>query len=90
MSILISKSSDTAHIDLPIDQPFDLALTLQSGQAFRWHQVFSRWSGFISGELVMLERFKDGLTIECNSTVADTIAAAVYQYFRLDDNLYAI
>ena len=90
MSILISKSSDTVHIDLPIDQPLDLALTLQSGQAFRWHQVSSRWSGFIGGELVMLERVKDSLTIECNSTVADTIAAAVYQYFRLDDNLYAV
>ena len=86
----MNKSSNTVQINLPIDQPLDLALTLQSGQAFRWHQDCGRWSGFISGELVMLERLKDGLTIECNATAAGGIAAAVHQYFRLDDNLNAI
>ena len=86
----MNKSSNTVQINLPIDQPLDLALTLQSGQAFRWHQDCGRWSGFISGELVMLERLKDGLTIECNATAAGSIATAVYQYFRFDDNLTAI
>ncbi len=86
----MNKSSNTVQINLPIDQPLDLALTLQSGQAFRWHQACGRWSGFIGGELVMLERLKDGLTIECNATAASSITTAVYQYFRLDDNLVAI
>jgi len=90
MDIMINKSSYTVHIDLPIDQPLDLALTLQSGQAFRWHQHCGKWSGFITGELVILERSQNGLTIECNNIAADNIAAAVYQYFRLDDNLYSV
>ena len=85
-----NKSSNIVQIKLAIDQPFDLPLTLESGQAFRWHRVCGKWNGFIKKELVTLQRFGHILTIECNAEAAGDIAATVYQYFRFDDDLDAI
>ena len=83
-------SSKVVQISLPIAQPFDLPLTLESGQAFRWHRICGKWTGFIANELVSLERFDRILTVECNVATAGDINTAVHQYFRLDDDLNAI
>ena len=72
------------------DQPLNLALTLESGQAFRWHLHGDAWSGFIAGELVTLERVQDGIEVRCNVGAAAGIGDAVHRYFRLDDDLSAI
>ena len=85
-----NTSSDIVQINLAVDQPFDLPLTLESGQAFRWQCVCGKWNGFIKNKLVTLQRFEDILSIECNAETAGDIAAAVYQYFRFDDDLDAI
>jgi len=86
----MSTSPDTYRIEVPIDQPLDLPLTLESGQAFRWHEVDGVWIGFIAGELVTLERLDSGLVVECNMDAAPGISDAVHRYFRMDDDLPAI
>lgn len=86
----MSTPSETYRLEIPIDQPLDLALTLESGQAFRWHEVDGVWSGFIAGELVTLERLEGGLAVECSTSAAPGISDAVHRYFRLDDDLPAI
>ena len=90
MSDSKNKSSDIVQINLPISQPFDLPLTLESGQAFRWHYACGKWNGFIDKELVPLQQFEKFLAIECDARAAGDIAAAVSQYFRLDDDLNAV
>ena len=75
---------------IPIDQPLDLPLTLESGQAFRWHNVDGVWSGFIEGRLLTLERDDAGLRIAYDPAAHPDAARAVRDYFRLDDDLPAI
>jgi N-glycosylase/DNA lyase len=87
---IMNTPTNTVRVELPIDQPLNLALTLTSGQAFRWHEVKGVWSGFIAGELVTLERLDNVLAVECNVEASAGISDAVHRYFRLDDDLSAI
>ena len=73
-----------------VDQPLDLPLTLESGQAFRWHNDGGVWSGFIEGRLLTLERDVDGLHVTFDPATLPNAERAVRDYFRLDDDLPAI
>ena len=86
----MSTSSDIARVEVRVDQPLNLPLTLESGQAFRWHEADGVWSGFIRGELVTLQRTDDGLSVQCSVPAVPGIQDAVQRYFRLDDDLPAI
>ncbi|MCY4624617.1 MAG: DNA glycosylase [Chloroflexi bacterium] len=77
-----------AHV--AVDQPLDLPLTLESGQAFRWHNDGGVWSGFIEGRLLTLERDADGLRVTFDPDAHPDAVRAVRDYFRLDDDLPAI
>ena len=78
----------TTHV--AVDQPLDLPLTLESGQAFRWHNDDGVWSGFIEGRLLTLERDNAGLRVTSDPQAQPDAARAVGAYFRLDDDLPAI
>ena len=78
----------TTHV--AVDQPLDLPLTLESGQAFRWHNDGGVWSGFIEGRLLTLERDADGLHVTFDPATLPDADRAVRGYFRLDDDLPAI
>ena len=78
----------TTHV--AVDQPLDLPLTLESGQAFRWHNDGGVWSGFIEGRLLRLERDADGLHVTFDPATLPNADRAVRDYFRLDDDLPAI
>ena len=77
----------TTHV--AVDQPLDLPLTLESGQAFRWHDDGGVWSGFIEGRLLTLERDPNGLRVTYH-TAHPGPERVVRGYFRLDDDLPAI
>ena len=78
----------TTHV--AVDQPLDLPLTLESGQAFRWHDDGGVWSGFIEGRLLTLERDDAGLRVAFDPASQPDAGRAVRDYFRLDDDLPAI
>ena len=79
----------TTHVT--VDQPLDLPLTLESGQAFRWHDDGGVWSGFIEGRLLTLERDPNGPATSPTTPAHLRYAErAVRGYFRLDDDLPAI
>ncbi len=78
----------TTHV--AVDQPLDLPLTLESGQAFRWHNDDGVWSGFIEGQLLTLERDDAGLRVTSDTAAQPDADRAVRGYFRLDDDLPAI
>ena len=74
---------------LSIDQPFDLAESLESGQAHRWRRLGDgRYSGVLGGRLLHLHQSPAGLEYQVtgDSSVDDLLRA----YFRLDDDIEAI
>ena len=74
---------------LSIDQPFDLAESLESGQAHRWRRLDGGWySGVLGGRLLHLRQSPAGLEYQVtgDSSVDDLLRA----YFRLDDDIESI
>lgn len=84
----MSDALATTHV--AVDQPLDLPLTLESGQAFRWHEDEGVWSGFIEGRLLTLERDAAGLHVTHDPATLPHAERAVRDYFRLGDDLPAI
>ena len=79
-----------ARAHVAVDQPLDLPLTLESGQAFRWREDDGVWSGFIEGQLLTLERDEGGLRVNYDPATLPLAERAVGDYFRLDDDLPAV
>ena len=74
---------------LAIDQPFDLAESLESGQAHRWRKLGDGWySGVLGGRLLHLRQNPAGL--EYRTTGDSSPDALLGAYFRLDDDIDAI
>lgn len=57
-------------IVLPV-RDYDLAATLNSGQAFRWREHDGAWEGMIGGRWVRLKSTATGIAAETASPVAD-------------------
>ena len=77
-------------LSLQVSQPLDLVVTLESGQAFRWHRR-GEWSyGVVQGNLLGLKQ--DGSRIEARSSQSspELVEALLRDYLRLDDDLEAI
>lgn len=83
-----------------IDQPFNLAESLESGQAHRWRRLDGEWfSGVLGDRLLHLRQVPGGLEYREASatgrpnagraTRSDT-DALLRAYFRLDDDIEAI
>ena len=72
-----------------IDQPFNLAESLESGQAHRWRRLEGGWySGVLGGRLLHLRQAPAGLEYQATGdSSADELLRA---YFRLDDDINAI
>lgn len=80
---------------LRIDQPFDLAESLESGQAHRWKRLNDGWySGVLGDRLLHLRQSPDGLeyretSLSGRPASADT-KTLLGAYFRLDDDIASI
>ena len=80
---------------LTIDQPFNLAESLESGQAHRWRRLGDAWySGVLGDRLLHLRQVTDGLeyretSLAGRSSSGDT-GALLRAYFRLDDDIAEI
>ncbi len=80
---------------LQIDQPFDLAESLESGQAHRWRRLEDDWySGVLGDRLLHLRQAPDGLEYRETSLSGQTSSpgakALLQAYFRFDDNIAEI
>lgn len=80
---------------LAIDQPFDLAESLESGQAHRWKNLGEGWySGVLGQWLLHIRPVAEGVEYRAAGSV-DTVDPAALpsllrSYFRLDDDIGAI
>lgn len=80
-------------MQLAIDQPFDLAESLESGQAHRWkHLGDGLYSGVLGPWLIHLRQVSEGLEYRVGGKAVDPVAVArlLRSYFRLDDDICAI
>ena len=79
---------------LPIDQPFDLAASLESGQAHRWAYPKDGddgwYTGVIRGNLVRIRQTPEAVEYQCAPSSAADMAHRLASYFRLDDDIEAI
>ena len=77
-------------VELHIDPPFDLATTLESGQAHRWRKDEGWYSGVVRGNFIKMRQSKAGLEF-CSQPYPETSVIPLLQrYFRLDDDLESI
>ena len=67
---------------------YDLAVTLASGQAFRWSQREGAWEGTVGAQWVRLRAVAEGIEAECALPVKDW--SWLQGYLQSDVNLAAI
>ena len=78
---------------IEISRPFDLALTLTMGQAFRWRPFGDGWfSGVVGPHLFHVRQIDGGIEYEAVSLPGrvDDPDECLRRYFRLDDDIDAI
>ena len=75
---------------LPIDQPLDLAASLESGQAFRWRRRGAWFEGVLEDNVVKLRRVRGGLEFYSYPDAEADVAPRLRDYLRLQDDLPAI
>ena len=78
-----------ASLTIELRQPFDLASSLESGQAFRWHRHGDWRYGVVADRLVALRQDGGELNVRTASEPEET-AAAVRDYLRIDDDMEAV
>ena len=82
--------------ELRIEQPFDLALSLTMGQAFRWRPLGEGWfSGVIGGSLVHIRQTGAGVEYRVGGPHGERTADEIddellLRYFREDDDVSRI
>ncbi len=70
---------------VPLDSPFSLEYTIESGQLFRWVKKGEWWCGAVSGSALKLRQ--EGDVLRCSSGSEGLDSAFVARYFRLDVDL---
>ena len=74
-------------ISFTVDQPLDLAGTLDGGQAFRWHPRDGWRYGVLQDTPVALRQDGPRVEMRASSTSPELMEAALRDYLRLDDDL---
>ena len=75
---------------LPLNQPLDLEITLESGQTFQWRRRDNWWIGSLNRYITFIRNTPGGLEFHTDMNPPGQMAAFLANYFRLDDNLPAI
>ena len=75
---------------LPLNQPLDLEITLESGQTFQWRRQNDWWIGSLSNNIAFIRNTPGGLEFLTDMNPPSHMAKLLTNYFRLDDDLNAI
>ena len=73
------------EFSVPLDVPFSLEFTLESGQVFRWEKRGEWWYGIVAGSALKMKQ--EGDVLRCSSSSEAVDGEFVSDYFRLDDDL---
>ena len=77
-------------MELETDQPFDLAASLESGQAHRWRRDENWYSGVVRGNIIKMRQAGRRVEFCCEPSPETQMLSILQSYFRLDDDLTAI
>jgi N-glycosylase/DNA lyase len=77
-------------VELAIEGPFDLAASLESGQAHRWRKEEQWYSGVVRGNFIKIRQTKHGVEFCSEPWPEASVVPLLQSYFRLDDDLNAI
>ena len=77
-------------MEIKTDQPFDLAASLESGQAHRWRLDGDWYAGVVRGKFIKMRQTCGGFEFRSQPSAEDSLVPMLEDYFRLDDDLPAI
>ena len=77
-------------MELVVDGPFDLAATLDSGQAHRWRKGDGWYSGVVRGNFIKMRQTERGAEFCSEPWPEKSVLPLLQSYFRLDDDLSGI
>ena len=77
-------------MEITVDQPFDLAATLESGQAHRWRLEEDWYTGVVRGNFIKVRQTCGGFEFRSRPSPEGSLVPLLKSYFRLDDDLSAI
>ena len=77
-------------LQINIDQPFDLASTLESGQAFRWRRNGEWFHGVIYDSAIHIRQHLLGVEFRSYPASEAEMGPVIRDYLRLDDDLEGI
>jgi N-glycosylase/DNA lyase len=77
-------------VELAVNPPFDLAATLESGQAHRWRKEDQWYSGVVRGNFIKVRQTPRGMEFCCQPWPEKALVPILQSYFRLDDDLSSI
>jgi N-glycosylase/DNA lyase len=73
-----------------IDEPFNLAATLESGQAFRWHKAGDVYQGVVFGNVIEIRGVPRGIEFSCLPDAENDIAPLLCDYLGLNIDLASV
>ena len=77
-------------MELVVEGPFDLAASLESGQAHRWRKEDQWYSGVVRGNFIKIRQTPRGVEFCSEPWPEVSVVPVLQNYFRLDDDLRAI
>ncbi|MFW6120025.1 MAG: DNA-3-methyladenine glycosylase family protein [Petrotogales bacterium] len=80
------------EIEIRLDVPFDLDITLDCGQTFRWEKFDGYWKGIIKNTVLFIwqKGNKLGVRSSSNTLLGKDLIPGVKHYFSLDHDLKRI
>ncbi len=77
-------------VEITTEQPFDLASSLESGQAHRWRLDEDWYAGVVRGNFIKRRQPCAGFQFRSQPSAEESLVPMLQDYFRLDDDLPAI
>ena len=77
-------------MELAVDQPLDLATSLESGQSHRWRREGDWLSGVVRGNFIKVRQIGRRIELRSQPWPEASLVPLLQSYLRLDDDIRAI
>ena len=77
-------------LELEVEQPLDLAASLESGQSHRWRREGDWFYGVVRGNFIKVRQAGRRIEFRSHPGPEASVAPMLQSYFRLDDDIQAI
>ena len=77
-------------MELAVDQPLDLAASLESGQSHRWRREGDWHSGVVRGNFIKVRQIGRRIELRSQPWPEASLVPLLQSYLRLDDDIHAI